>query len=427
MRARGRIGLGLAASGLIHAAATIAAIWLGGRERPGGAAALDAEEWADVELIVEAPPSPAAAAAPDARIEAPSGSRAASEPDTASRSEPESRSAPGSASESRPASGSALAARSEPEAGSTTAATEPESAARPPREKGATTASGSTTEVGSSTGPETSASATEPGSGSGSVPGPELRIDPRRAAEVAEPDPGPPPPPQPLDGLRPRRPPRPRSELRPDGARGFRTDEGPFVAHTDPAGKVRFQDRSSFRFHVPSPRQMVKGMARGLERWSEDPRRYAEENGNQSRLEIGGQLEMTDMAMRLGGQDPYAARKAAFLERTREERMALARAENIQRLRESLHRTRSELDRLWRGPGTAAEKRRLLFLLWDECAESGSDEVAHTGRAVRGQIVAFVRRRLPPGSRAAYTAEELARHNARRSSRERFDPYAPAE
>ena len=407
MRARGRIGLGLAASGLIHAAATIAAVWLAGRERASGAPDRGGD-WAEVELVVEDIPPAAPKAEPAAASRADTGPR--SEADVELRSE----------------TPSASQAPSAPEAPSP-----PEAPTPPEAPSTSGTRSGPETPPGlamRSTSETRSRSEAGPTSQQGPAPSPgSSRLDARRTAEVAEPDPGPPPPPQPLEPLRLRHPPRPRSELRPDGARGFRTDEGPFVAHTDPDGRVRFEDRSSVRIDLPSPRQMAVDMARGLERWSEDPRRYTEENGGQSRLAMGGTFELTDMIMRGAGQDPYAARKSAFLDRTREERMRSAAAENSRRLREALHRTRSDLERLWRGPGGAAEKRHLLFALWDECAETGPDEVVRTGRAVRGQIVGFVRRHLPAGSRAAYTAAELARENARRTSAQLFDPYAADE
>jgi hypothetical protein len=127
--------------------------------------------------------------------------------------------------------------------------------------------------------------------------------------------------------------------------------------------------------------------------------------------------------MRAGGQDPYSARKMAFLDRTREERMGMAAAENTANLRDSLARTRASLRHLWRGSGSVQDKRRLLFTLWDECAESGSAEVVATARAVRASIVAFIRRHLPRGHRAAYTSRELHDFNARRTSTEPFAPY----
>jgi outer membrane biosynthesis protein TonB len=261
-------------------------------------------------------------------------------------------------------------------------------------------------------------------------------IDPRRAAEAIVLDPGPAPAPGPLEGMRRRKPARVRSELRPDGLAGFKTDEGVFVAHTRPDGTVSFKDRPNLRIklHLPTPARV----ARGLEAWYDSlapERRPRWVEGERPRAELddvsggvpplsSGSFDITDGFMRGAGQDPYAARKMEFLDRTRDERNAMATVAKSAHLREALHRTRGDLDRLWRGPGSPAAKRALLFALWDECAERGAAEVVATARAVRGAIVAFVRRNLPAGSRHAFSAEELARHNARRTSTARFDPYA---
>jgi hypothetical protein len=386
MRARRRIGLGMLASGTLHAAAAGAALWLGLGDRTDDP---EAElVWADIELIEEAPTSPVldpvAPVPPVNRAPTParktdpatdaSVTRAPAIAATRSGSNPgaEPASVSGAGGEERPAT----------ETGSASDATGAESPARGPPD-----------------------------------------LDPRQAAGAIVLDPGPPRAPGLLDRLRMRKPPRPRSELRPDGPDGFVTDEGAFVARTDRDGRVAFDDGSPVRIDLPSPRDA----ARGLERWAEDPRRYAEENGDRNPMSVGGSFDLTDSIMRQSGEEPYSARKMAFLDRTRAERMQIAARENSQRLRDALHSTRADLARLWRGRGSAAHKRRLLFLLWDECAESGSDEVVHAARAVRGQIVAFVRRHLPAGSQLAYTEAELARHNARRTSRERFDPYAPRD
>ena len=228
-------------------------------------------------------------------------------------------------------------------------------------------------------------------SGSEGVP----YLDPAGAAAFAEPDLGPTPPPGPLEmrvptlRISPRRPP---SELTPDGNGRFRVEEGPFTAHVERDGRVAFDDKKSIGFELPNL--------------------------------VTGRFELTDLAMRAAGQDPYSSRKMDLLDRTRAERMQLAAAETSSNLRDALARTPPALDRIWRGPGTATERRRLLFTLWDECAETGSAEVLATARAVRATIVAFIRRRLPRGSRAAYPDAELEALNARRTSRQRFDPYA---
>jgi hypothetical protein len=246
-------------------------------------------------------------------------------------------------------------------------------------------------------------------------------LDPARAARTVVPDLGPPPPPQPLEMRVPTlhiSPRPPRSELAPDGNGRFRIKDGPVIAHIARDGRVSFEDRSPIGVHIASPRDIK----RRLSAWIENP--FAEAPADVPPI-IEGRFELTDLAMRAAGQDPYSARKMALLDRTRDERMALAASENASNLVDALARTPATLERLWRGPGEPRRKRRLLFTLWDECAESGASDVVTTARAVRATIVAFIRHNLPRGSRAGYTGAELEELNAGRTSRERFDPYGP--
>jgi hypothetical protein len=69
----------------------------------------------------------------------------------------------------------------------------------------------------------------------------------------------------------------------------------------------------------------------------------------------------------------------------------------------------------------AAERRRLLFALWDECDE-GSDPAAPAS-AARAVVLAFIARTLPAGSPDAYAPAELAALNQIRQSQARFEPY----
>jgi hypothetical protein len=94
------------------------------------------------------------------------------------------------------------------------------------------------------------------------------------------------------------------------------------------------------------------------------------------------------------------------------------------RLQEALLRMPAWLERLWQEPGrTPAERRELYFLLWDECAEEGPEDVVLGARQVRATIETFIRRRLPEGSPHGYTAAELELFNRERSSTRPFDPY----
>ncbi len=221
-------------------------------------------------------------------------------------------------------------------------------------------------------------------------------LDPARAAEFAEPDLGPLPPPGPLEMRVPTlriSPRKPRSEMVPDGNGRRRVEDGPTTAHVERDGRVAFEDKPSIGFELP--------------------------------IITGGSFELTDLVMRSAGQDPYSSRKMELLDRTRPERMQMAATEQSSNLKDAVMRTPATLEEIWRRPGDLAGKRRLFFTLWDECAETGSAEVLASARAVRAAIVAFIRRRLPQGSRAGYPDRELDRLNARRTSRERFAPYAP--
>jgi hypothetical protein len=129
--------------------------------------------------------------------------------------------------------------------------------------------------------------------------------------------------------------------------------------------------------------------------------------------------------------DPEILRyeQARFLEATHEERMRLAARHRSERLRDVVAGLPAKLERIWADTARpAAERRKLLFQLWDESTEGATDPSAQRidapqGREARQAIAAFIRRRLPRGSADGYTDDELAELNRRRASRERFEPY----
>jgi hypothetical protein len=139
---------------------------------------------------------------------------------------------------------------------------------------------------------------------------------------------------------------------------------------------------------------------------------------------LGGSFDLTDPVMRALGMQPYEARRRKLMDRTRAQRMEMASSARARRLRQSLRHTHRDLAALWaRNALPPARRRALIFQLWDECAERGPGEVVATSRAVRATIETFVRKRLPAGSPDAFTAAELERLNARRSSSAAFSPY----
>jgi hypothetical protein len=136
-----------------------------------------------------------------------------------------------------------------------------------------------------------------------------------------------------------------------------------------------------------------------------------------------GLFDLTDMVMRARGMDPYAYDKGRVLELTAKLRAPMPEADRRRRIAEALARLPQDLESLWRREELApAERRRLLFALWDELLEGAGAEADAATRA-RAEIRRFVHDRLPAGSPHAYPPEELRRLNAGRRSRVAFEPY----
>jgi hypothetical protein len=148
---------------------------------------------------------------------------------------------------------------------------------------------------------------------------------------------------------------------------------------------------------------------------------------------------IADLAIRRG-QRKHTQAKRAFLERTAALREGLTRTHGKEQQRAAQLRLGQELATLWRDRARPlAERKRELFERWDECEEALPDELGRAadtvsqadaergrgGEAMRRRIEAFVRQVAPVGSAAAFGADELSRLNARRLSRQRFEPYAP--
>lgn len=231
----------------------------------------------------------------------------------------------------------------------------------------------------------------------------------------------------------------PSGELAEVGGGRRRSDQGTFVAEIGRDGSVTLKDRPNLRvgFAVPSPRALGQGLAN----WYRDP--YAQtrdperqplpsgvvddEEEQRKRPKtvplISGSFDVTDWLMRMAGRDPYMAAKLRFLDRTRAERVELAAEYRQELLRNVTVIVRAHAARAWEAPGTAAEKRRLLFELWDECIEGGSEDERQAAELARAAILGFVQSHLPAGSEHGYSAEELTELNRKRSSKQPFSPY----
>lgn len=126
------------------------------------------------------------------------------------------------------------------------------------------------------------------------------------------------------------------------------------------------------------------------------------------------------------GLDPYLSDKLDLLHETFAERVELRRKYNEQTMDRALDALPQYLSAVWDAPGwDLPTKRRILFALWDECAEDGSALVVDGGHAARETITAFIGQRLPEGSQQGYTDEELSGFNQIRTSRLAFAPPPP--
>lgn len=179
--------------------------------------------------------------------------------------------------------------------------------------------------------------------------------------------------------------------LAPDGRGGYRGQRPGFRFAIDPDGTVHFQDRPSIGLSA----FLLMGLV--------------------------GFFDVTDLVMRLHGDDPYAYDKALVLSLTRPMREKLTDQDRQRRIDRALRALPRSLAALWaRTDLPPSQRRELLFQLWDEMLEDDGIEAAAIGRR---EILDFIRRQLPAGTPEAYAADELERLNRGRRSRAEFAPY----
>jgi len=135
------------------------------------------------------------------------------------------------------------------------------------------------------------------------------------------------------------------------------------------------------------------------------------------------EFDVSDMMMRRQGIDPYSSYKRKILDETREQRVEVGKRYRTQQLAQSRQFMQKNLERLIATAQDVAALKQGLFELWDDCAETGSDELIAGGRAARQHALGFIRSRLPADGADAFTQAELARFNKRRKSQAIFAPY----
>lgn len=134
------------------------------------------------------------------------------------------------------------------------------------------------------------------------------------------------------------------------------------------------------------------------------------------RADLGGYLHR-----KLVG-DPYASRKLKLLDSTREARAQIGATYRSEQLGRAAELVQRNLHALWRATPDLAERKAALFALWDECLE-GEGPAGEAGARARMIVIGWIRAKLPAGSAGAFTAEEIAKLDASRTSRQHFAPY----
>ncbi len=174
------------------------------------------------------------------------------------------------------------------------------------------------------------------------------------------------------------------------------SDAGSFVAHIAPDGSFWFEDvevQAGLRGTSPASSSILV-------------------------------FDVTDSAMRSLRSDPYLHRKKRFLEQTEGLREKLRAHALKSNLRDALEALEPRLESIvGRDEMSWAERRKLLFEIWDGAVETGDDARGRAGHLVRSRVLGFIAERLPPGTPGAYPVEELTKLDALRRSEAHFRPY----
>jgi hypothetical protein len=248
--------------------------------------------------------------------------------------------------------------------------------------------------------------------------------------------------------------------LQDDGATK-KSNQGVFVAKVEADGTVKLTDSANVNVHLALP--SARGIATGLQSWyysDKDPGRGGEREGDGTSVNaplaralqlspgattdttddslkpkdrevtaivpvLAGGFDVTDAMMRRHGVDPYASKKLKFLDATRDERVQVGNKHRAEQLAQVPVIMQQNLHALWAGRLDLAARKRALFELWDECAETGDPAVVTAAQAARRLVIGFIRGHLPAGSADAFTAAEVAALARTQQSKAVFEPYEP--
>lgn len=122
-------------------------------------------------------------------------------------------------------------------------------------------------------------------------------------------------------------------------------------------------------------------------------------------------------------QDPYLSDKLDLLHETFSQRVHLREKHSELMMDRALAGLPGYLEAIWEQEQWSLQtRRRILFALWDECAENGEFAIREGGAEARKSIEAFLRKHATADGTSAYSAEELSALNQIRSSKAEFAP-----
>jgi len=194
--------------------------------------------------------------------------------------------------------------------------------------------------------------------------------------------------------------------ITPGGRGSYKVDDLVFNGKIAPDGSVSIKDKRNLQHQFKS--------------WSHI-KKVLRTAGPLALLAID--FDITDALMRKKKIDPYASRKLAFLDETRDARVELGTEYRKQVLARTSEIVRQNLEAMWAMTSDPAARRTALFEMWDEVDETGEEELVAAGTAARASIIGFLRARVPAAGSTAFTASELAAFNGKRHSRAVFAPY----
>lgn len=125
-----------------------------------------------------------------------------------------------------------------------------------------------------------------------------------------------------------------------------------------------------------------------------------------------------DLSDELAPGTRHAPEKSKFLAATAQQRAEMGKRAYSAEMQTALDDLPKRLDEVWNDRRyRRRERRRIIFLLWDETASSDA------GRSAARVIEQWIRERLPLGSPRAYTDAELQAFERERAGRSPFRPY----